>query len=61
MTRKISEPKQEELTRKLKKLQAEALYDLYASPNIMRVNTSWRMGMGSACGRYGGNEFNTKV
>jgi len=27
-------------------LQAEALYDSYASPNIVRVNTSPRMGMG---------------
>jgi len=54
MARKISEPKQEELTRELRKLQTEALYDLYASPNIMRVNTSRRIRMVWACSRYRG-------
>jgi len=58
--RNISEPKQEELTEKLKKLQAEALYDSYASPNIMTVNTSRRMAMGWACGRYGGKQNSTQ-
>jgi len=54
MARKISEPKKEELTGELKKkMQAEALYDLYASPNTMGVNTSRRMGMGWACSRCG--------
>ena len=38
-------------------MQAEALYDVYGSPNIMRVNTSRRMGMGWACGRYEGKRI----
>jgi hypothetical protein len=39
LNREICQPKQEELTGKLKKLQVGALYGLYASPNIIRVNT----------------------
>jgi hypothetical protein len=41
---------------KLKELQAVTHYNLYTSPNIIRVNTSRRIGMVWACGRYGGKE-----
>jgi hypothetical protein len=35
--RKIFEPKRDEVTREWRKLHKEELYDLYSSPNLIRV------------------------
>jgi hypothetical protein len=41
--RRIYEPKRDELTGEWRKLHTEELYDLYSSPDIIRVNKTRRM------------------
>ena len=43
MLRKRSGPKRDEVTGKWRRLHTEKLYDLYSSPNIIRVIKSRRM------------------
>jgi hypothetical protein len=47
--RRIFGPKRDEVARKWRKLRNEELYDLYCSPNIVRVINE----MGGACSTYG--------
>jgi hypothetical protein len=44
MLRRIFGPKRERVSGNLRRLHYEELYNLYASPNIIRVNKSVRMG-----------------
>jgi hypothetical protein len=41
--RKVFGPKKDELSEEWKRLNNEALYDVYSSPNITRVTTSRKM------------------
>jgi hypothetical protein len=51
--RRVFGPKREEVTREWRKLQNEELYDLFSSPNIVRVVKSRRMGWAGHVARVG--------
>jgi hypothetical protein len=53
MLRKIFGSKKDEVTRELGRLHNEELYDLYSSPNIMRVIKSRRMRLAGHLARMG--------
>jgi hypothetical protein len=49
-------PKRKEVTGGWRRLHNEELYNLYASPNIIRVIKSKEDGMVGACSIHGGDE-----
>jgi hypothetical protein len=51
VARKILMLKRDEVTREWRRLHNEELYDLYSSPNIIRVIKNNKMGR--ECGTYG--------
>jgi hypothetical protein len=48
--------KRDEVTGQWRRLHNEELYDLYSSPNIIRVMQMKKNKMGGACGTNGGAE-----
>jgi len=54
--RRISGPRSDEVTGEWRKLHSVELYDLYSTPNIVRVVNSEKNEMGGACSTYGGEE-----
>jgi hypothetical protein len=53
--RRIFGPKRDEVKRECRKLDIDEFYDLYSSPNIIRV-FKIENEMGGACSAYGGEE-----
>jgi hypothetical protein len=54
--RRVFGPKRDEVTGEWRKLHNEELYDLYSSPNIVRVIKSGRMGWAGHVARIGRRE-----
>jgi hypothetical protein len=57
--RRLFEPKKDKVTGQWRILHNEGLYDLYSSPNIIRVIKSSRMGWAGQVARMGRGEVHT--